>query len=126
MAAFPFDRWPRILRALLAQGVAFALLVGLGRLGLRLPAWAWAGLQGGLAALLGSALGLPPWWLPLQALLPAILLLRLASPQLEIPAGEAGLGCQPPFRLCERGRVEARRSVARFFLDAQPVTRQAY
>lgn len=78
MAAFPFDRWPRILRALLAQGVAFALLMGLGRLGLRLPAWAWAGLQGGLAALLGSALGLPPWWLPLQALLPAILLLRLA------------------------------------------------
>lgn len=53
-------------------------------------------------------------------------LTRLASPQLEIPAGEAGLGCQPPFRLCERGRVEARRSVARFFLDAQPVTRQAY
>lgn len=78
MAPAVIERWPRVFRALLAQMLAFALLALLARLGLRLPSWGWAGLQGGLAALLGAGLGLPPWWVPLQVLLPFALLLRLA------------------------------------------------
>lgn len=71
-------RWPRILRALLAQAAAFALLLALARAGLRLPAWSWAAAQGALATAAGAALGLPAWWAPLQAALPFALWLRLA------------------------------------------------
>lgn len=78
MAPARVDRWPRVFWALLAQVLAFALLALFARLGLRLPAWGWAGLQGALAALLGAVLGLPAWWIPLQSLLPFAVLLRLA------------------------------------------------
>jgi SAM-dependent methyltransferase len=77
MAIPRFGHGPRILRALLAQAAAFVLLVLAARAGLRLPGWGWAALQGGLAALLAAALGLPRWWAPLQAALPFALLLRL-------------------------------------------------
>ncbi len=77
MALPGFDRQPRVLRALLAQAASFALLLLAAGAGLRLPAWAWASLQGAMAALAGAALGLPWWWAPLQALLPFALLLRL-------------------------------------------------
>lgn len=63
--------------ALLAQAGAFLLLILLARVGLRLPFWGWAALQGALAAILGVVLGLPLWWAPIQALLPFALLLRL-------------------------------------------------
>ena len=76
--AFPgSDRGPRILRALLAQAAAFAVLLLAARAGLRLPAWGWVILQGGLAALLGGLLRLPPWWAPIQAVLPGAVLVRL-------------------------------------------------
>lgn len=78
MAALRTDRWPRVVRALLAQVLAFALLALAARVGLRLPAPGWAALQGALAALLGVVLGLPTWWVPIQAALPFALLLRLA------------------------------------------------
>lgn len=78
MAPAFLARWPRVVRALLAHLVAFALLAQLPRLGLRLGPWQWAGLQGALAALLGAGLRLPPWWIPLQVLLPFLLVLRLA------------------------------------------------
>jgi hypothetical protein len=77
MALFDRKRWPRVLRALLAQAGGFLLLLLLARAGLRLPFWGWAALQGALAALLGSILGLPVWWVPIQAVLPFALLLRL-------------------------------------------------
>ena len=77
MAIHGFDRWPRILRALLAQVVAFALLLLVARAGARLPWWGWAALQGGIAALLGGGLRLPSWWAPIQISLPIALLLRL-------------------------------------------------
>ena len=77
MALPLFDRWPRIGRALLAQAAAFLVLLLAARIGLRLPAWGWATLQGALAALLGSGLGLPARWAPLQAALPFAMLLRL-------------------------------------------------
>lgn len=78
MAPALVDRWPRVFRALLVQGLAFAALALLARLGFRLPALGWAGAQGGLAALLGVVLGLPAWWIPIQVVLPFALLLRLA------------------------------------------------
>lgn len=71
------DRGPRILWALLAQAAAFTLLLIAARAGLRLPAWGWAALQGGLAALLGGWLRLPGWWAPIQAGLPGAVLVRL-------------------------------------------------
>jgi hypothetical protein len=77
MAIYRFERWPRILRAILAQAAAFALLLIAARAGIRLPAWVWASLQGGAAVLAGAALGLPWWWAPFQAALPFALLLRL-------------------------------------------------
>ena len=77
MAIHGIDRWPRIVRALLAQAMAFALLVFAARAGVRLPWWGWASLQGGAAVLLGGGLRLPAWWAPIQAVVPFALLLRL-------------------------------------------------
>lgn len=77
MAIHGFDRWPRIVRALLAQAVAFAMILVAARAGLRLPWWGWAALQGGAAALLGGGLRLPSWWTPIQFAIPFALLLRL-------------------------------------------------
>lgn len=66
----PVHRWPPLLRALLAQALAFGLLLLLARAGLRLPAWGWAAGQALGAALLAGALRLDRWWLPWHLLLP--------------------------------------------------------
>ncbi len=63
-------RWPPSLRALAAQALAFLLILLGARLGLRLPGWGWASVQGLLGAGLGAALGLPFWWGPVNLLLP--------------------------------------------------------
>ena len=63
-------RWPPLLRALLAQGLAFLGLVLLARLGLRFPPLVWVLLQAVLAVYLSRALALHPRWLLLQAALP--------------------------------------------------------
>lgn len=69
--AFP-DRFP-ILRALLAQALAFVLALGLQALGFRGPGWAWVLIQGGMAAALGRFWGLRGWWTGFQLLLPLAL-----------------------------------------------------
>lgn len=63
-------RLPPVLRALLAQALAFSALVLLARLGLRCPAWIWILLQAVLAVLLARGLDLGPRWLFMQAALP--------------------------------------------------------
>ena len=65
-------RIPPILRALLAQGLAFAGLVVLARLGLRFPGPVWMVLQAVGAALLTRLLGLDTRWVVLQAALPCL------------------------------------------------------
>jgi hypothetical protein len=80
MVPLPVRSWPPLLRALAAQGLAFAGLVLLARVGLRLPAWGWASFQGLLAAGLGAALGLPFWWGPVNLALPFAVWLGLRHP----------------------------------------------
>lgn len=63
-------RWPPVLRALLVQALAFAVLVALARLGLRVPALAWVLLQAALAVSFSRGLGLNLRWLVIQAALP--------------------------------------------------------
>ena len=63
-------RLPPVLRALLAQGLAFAGLLLLARLGLRLPGFVWVLLQAVGAVFLSRALALEVRWIFLQALLP--------------------------------------------------------
>jgi hypothetical protein len=62
--------WPPILRALLAQALAFAVLVALARLGLRFPGFVWVLLQAVLAVFLSRAMDLSPRWVFMQAALP--------------------------------------------------------
>lgn len=76
-------RLPLVLRALLVQALAFALLVVLVRLGLRLPALAWVCLQAVLAVFLSRWLDLGPRWLFMQAALPFLVRALWATP---IPA----------------------------------------
>lgn len=65
-----FLRLP-VLRALLAQGAAFALTVGLARLGwFHLDPWAWLGVEALLAIGLTAWAGLGRWWCAFNALLP--------------------------------------------------------
>jgi hypothetical protein len=67
----PFFRHiPPILRALLAQALAFAVLVALARLGLRFPTLVWVLLQAVLAVFLSRWLDLSPRWVFMQAALP--------------------------------------------------------
>jgi len=75
-------RLPPVLRALLAQGLAFSGLVLLARLGLRLPGFLWVLLQAVGAVFLSRALALEARWIVLQALLPflARLLWAVAVP----------------------------------------------
>ena len=63
-------RLPPVLRALLAQALAFAALVVLVRLGLRFPALVWVLLQAVLAVFLSRWLDLGPRWGFMQAALP--------------------------------------------------------
>ena len=63
-------RLPPVLRALLAQALAFAALVALARLGLRFPALVWVLLQAVLAVFLARGLDLNPRWIIMQAALP--------------------------------------------------------
>lgn len=60
----PLAKWAPLWRAMSAQGVAALLALGLG-----LGSW----FQGGTAALLGGALRLPSWWLPINLLFPPLL-----------------------------------------------------
>jgi hypothetical protein len=63
-------RLPPVLRALLAQALAFAVLVALARLGLRFPSMVWVLLQAVLAVFLSRGLDLGPRWVFMQAALP--------------------------------------------------------
>ncbi len=63
-------RLPPVLRALLAQALAFMVLVALARLGLRFPPLAWVLLQAVLAVFLSRWLDLGPRWVLMQAALP--------------------------------------------------------
>ena len=63
-------RLPPVLRALLAQGLAFVGVLLLARLGLRLPGFVWVLLQAVGAVFLSRALALEVRWLLLQAALP--------------------------------------------------------
>ena len=63
-------RLPPVLRALLAQALAFVALVALARLGLRFPALLWVLLQAVLAVFLSRWLDLNPRWVVMQAALP--------------------------------------------------------
>lgn len=65
-----FRRLPPVLRALLAQALAFAVLVALVRLGLRFPALVWMLLQAVLAVFLSRGLHLSHRWVFMQAALP--------------------------------------------------------
>jgi hypothetical protein len=63
-------RLPPVLRALLAQALAFAALVALARLGLRFTPLIWVLLQAVLAVFLSRGLDLSPRWVFMQAALP--------------------------------------------------------
>ena len=77
------QRLPPILRALLAQAVAFAVLVALVRLGLRLPGLVWVLLQAVLAVFLSRGMDLSPRWVFMQAALPFLVRALWGAP---IPA----------------------------------------
>ncbi|MCE1204759.1 MAG: hypothetical protein LWW79_09165 [Holophagaceae bacterium] len=76
-------RLPPVLRALLAQALAFAGLVALVRLGLRFPPLLWVLLQAVLAVFLSRWLGLGPRWVFMQATLPFLVRVLWGAP---IPA----------------------------------------
>jgi hypothetical protein len=76
-------RLPPILRALLAQAVAFALVVALARLGLRFTPLVWVLLDAVLAVYLSRGLGLDPRWVFMQAALPFLVRALWGAP---IPA----------------------------------------
>ena len=77
------QRLPPILRALLAQAVAFAVLVALVRLGLRFPGLVWVLLQAVLAVFLSRGMDLSPRWVFMQAALPFLVRALWGAP---IPA----------------------------------------
>lgn len=62
--------WPPVLRALLAQALAFATLVALARLGLRFPPWVWVLMQAVPAVFLSRWMELHLRWVFMQAALP--------------------------------------------------------
>lgn len=76
-------RLPPVLRALLAQALAFAMLVALVRLGLGFPPLVWVLLQAVLAVFLSRGLALGPRWVFMQAALPFLVRALWGAP---IPA----------------------------------------
>ena len=76
-------RLPPTLRALLAQALAFAVLVALAWLGLRLSPLLWVLLQAVLAVFLSRWLDLSPRWVFMQAALPFLVRALWGAP---IPA----------------------------------------
>ena len=76
-------RLPPVLRALLAQAVAFAMLVALARLGLRFTPLIWVLLQAVLAVFLSRGLDLSTRWVFMQAALPLLVRALWGAP---IPA----------------------------------------
>ncbi len=81
----PPDSWPPALRALLAQGLAFAATLLMARHGpIPLPPLAWLGVDSALAAALGRGLGLARWWMPLNLLLPWMI---QGASMLQLPGG---------------------------------------
>jgi hypothetical protein len=63
-------RLPPVLRALLAQALAFAALVALARLGLRFPGLVWVLMQAVGAVFLSRWMDLNPRWILMQGALP--------------------------------------------------------
>ena len=63
-------RLPPVLRALLAQALAFVVLLAFVRVGLRFPALIWVLLQAVLAVFLSRGMDLSPRWVFMQAALP--------------------------------------------------------
>jgi len=63
-------RLPPVLRALLAQTLAFILLLAFVRVGLRFPVMIWVLLQAVLAVFLSRGMHLSPRWVFMQAALP--------------------------------------------------------
>ncbi|NWJ40770.1 MAG: class I SAM-dependent methyltransferase [Geothrix sp.] len=76
-------RLPPVLRALLAQALAFGALVALVRLGVRFPPLVWVLLQSVLAVFLSRWLDLGPRWVFMQAALPFLVRALWGAP---IPA----------------------------------------
>jgi hypothetical protein len=73
--------WPPVMRALVAQALAFLLLLALAKaFPGRLPFWVWPLLQGLLAAVIAIAWRLGPWWQIFQILLPFALAWQLGNP----------------------------------------------
>jgi hypothetical protein len=73
-------RLPPVLRALLAQALAFAVLVALARLGLRFPPMIWVLLQAVLAVFLSRSMELSPRWVFMQAALPFLVRAGWSAP----------------------------------------------
>ncbi|GLH75029.1 hypothetical protein GETHLI_35320 [Geothrix limicola] len=76
-------RLPPVLRALLAQALAFAVLVALVRVGLRFPPLIWVLLQAVLAVFLSRWMALSSRWVFMQAALPFLVRALWGAP---IPA----------------------------------------
>jgi hypothetical protein len=76
-------RLPPVLRALLAQAVAFALVLTFARMGLRFPALVWVLLQAVLAVFLSRSMDLSSRWVFMQAALPFLVRALWSAP---IPA----------------------------------------
>ena len=73
-------RLPPVLRALLAQALAFAALVALARLGLRFTPLIWVLLQAVLAVFLSRGLDLGSRWVFMQAALPFLVRALWSAP----------------------------------------------
>lgn len=76
-------RWPPVLRVLLAQALAFAVLVAQAWAGLRLPGLVWVLLQAVLAVFLSRWMDLGARWVLMQAALPFLVRALWGAP---IPA----------------------------------------
>lgn len=68
----PLRRLPPVLRALLAQALAFGIIAALARLGLRLPPLVWLLGQAVGAVFLSRGLDLNPRWILMQGALPLL------------------------------------------------------
>lgn len=72
--------WPPVLKALAAQGAAFALVfLAAAVLPKATSLWFWALIQGGFAAVLARLAGLGPGWAVFQVLLPCALVWQIGQ-----------------------------------------------